>query len=747
VHSDFVHYTTGLGPPASFAAAVLLCAITATMCTIVLLRTGAGGTDAPRSAYRTITFAIVANVVVLGAVAAAYASGRSLITSAVGAVGISVSLLALAAGLLIVPAIVPAAARWGRLFDGLLVTACIAFIAWSLYVERFYDGPPNVDNLLALDAERWLLVAAIVVVAAVTCIAGVGATYPAGAAVPARAVCVGVALVGLGSGALLVIATTGVDAAWVGAVTLVAGHVMLAIGARGAEPRPAPPWLPEAREAGISTIAVAIALGACIARLTVEGPMDKVAIYIAVAIAGLLAAQQRLARRHINQYANQLAESERHFRSMAHTDALTGLANRRELMRLLQDESPGPCALLLIDLDGFKKVNDTLGHSAGDAVLAEVARRLKSNVRPRDCAARLGGDEFAILMQARMNEATAAAERILDLIKQPYESPEGTAFVSASIGLAGSADPDRIAALLHDADLALRFAKQCGKNRVEAYDEAYDDRVRRRAALEHELRGAVERNEMMLVYQPVVSLSDARVAGVEALLRWHHPSLGTVPPAEFIPLAEEAGLIHELGEFVVHEAGHQMSRWRGDGHEVWMSINASVRELHTPEYAHNLAEMLRRHRLPADGLVVEVTEHAAALDGDRLVERLSALRAGGVKIALDDFGAGYSSLNLLRTLPVDTLKIDRALLGGAGDKPLVDVVVALGRRLGLDVVAEGVSTAEQRDLLISCGCGYAQGEFFGNAMPAERVEALFGPSLSLDSDQPVAPRDAAADLR
>jgi predicted signal transduction protein with EAL and GGDEF domain len=361
-----------------------------------------------------------------------------------------------------------------------------------------------------------------------------------------------------------------------------------------------------------------------------------------------------------------------------------------------------------------------------------VARRLRRNVRPGDLAVRLGGDEFAVLMSAPASEATAVAERLLAVLCDPYEVDGASMFLSASIGLATCATADTIESLMRNADVALRFAKQRGKQRVEEYDLAYDQWLRRRTELEHELRGAVERGELMLVYQPVVHLPDGRVAGVETLLRWHHPRLGTVPPDEFIPLAEEAGLIHGLGEFVLHEACHQLSRWIADGHDVYLAVNVSVRELHTPEYADRVAELLRGHRVPPDRLVIEVTEHAVAQDLQQLVDRLSALRATGVRVALDDFGSGYSSLGQLRTLPVDILKIDKTLIepsgpsGPAGPaQPLADVVVQLGARLGLDVVAEGITEVDQRRSLEDAGCGYAQGDLFGRPMPAERVEALF----------------------
>ncbi|GAA1037752.1 hypothetical protein GCM10009557_51980 [Virgisporangium ochraceum] len=503
----------------------------------------------------------------------------------------------------------------------------------------------------------------------------------------------------------------------------------------------------------LSLAAVVLAMFTTAARAVVTGDfvLDPLSVVLAIAVGTLLTVQQLLARRAIRRIAERLADSEAHFRAIAHTDALTELANRRELLRILQEEVPGgpACVLLSIDLDGFKNINDIRGHDVGDAVLVEVARRLRSNVRPGDCPARLGGDEFAVLMWAKPTEAKRMAGRILDVLTQPYELASGTVFVTASIGLAGCLEADSIDSLLRNADLALRFAKQSGKNRVEAYDVAYDDLVRRHTELEHELRGAVDRGELMLVYQPVVEVATGAVVGVEALLRWHHPRLGTVPPAEFIPLAEEVGLIHGVGRFVVHEAARQLSRWVADGHDLWMSVNASVRELHTPEYAELIREVLRVHRVPAGRLTIEITEHAAAHDVGQLVHRLAELRALGVRVALDDFGSEYSSLKLLRTLPVDALKIDRELLendcapetpldapaeaGASGPAPIVDVVVTIGQRLGLDVVAEGVSTPGQRDLLVGYGCRYAQGLLFGGGMPAERVEALFRHVGEVDS--------------
>jgi diguanylate cyclase (GGDEF)-like protein len=504
------------------------------------------------------------------------------------------------------------------------------------------------------------------------------------------------------------------------------------------EPTPAEPHGGLALSLGF----VGLALVACVIRMIFfDTAIDSISVGTAVALGAALAAQQALARVDLRRTTQRLQRSEAHFRSMAYTDALTGLANRRQLLVTLAEEAVGgpACMLLAIDLDGFKNINDTRGHDVGDSVLVEVARRLRTNLRPGDLAVRMGGDEFAVLMWGGPVEAKAVADRIHGVLCQPYDLDVGSVFLSASVGLAGCATAETIEGLIRNADVALRFAKQRGKHRVEQYDLAYDQWLRRRTELEHELRGAVDRGELMLVYQPIVHLPTGRVAGVEALLRWHHPGLGTVPPDEFIPLAEDAGLISGLGTFVLDEACHQLSRWLSDGHEIYLAVNVSVRELHNPEYATQVSGVLRRHRVPPERLVVEVTEHAVALDIQQLVDRLTALRAAGVRVALDDFGSGYSSLGQLRTLPVDILKIDRALTAPAGlapvrfAPPLADVVVQLGNRLGLDVVAEGITEEGQHKVLEEAGCRYAQGDLFGRPMPAERVEALFGV-------EPVAPK-------
>ena len=281
---------------------------------------------------------------------------------------------------------------------------------------------------------------------------------------------------------------------------------------------------------------------------------------------------------------------------------------------------------------------------------------------------------------------------------------------------------------MRDADLALRYAKQQGKNRVERYQVRYDELLRRRSTLENELRHAIEREELRLVFQPVVALPSMRPVGAEALLRWRHPTLGAVRPDEFIPVAEESGLIDRIGSWVLRRACEQLSYWLVAGHDVWVSVNLSPKELHAADYAGQVADVLAEFGVPPQRLVLEVTEHAVATDMEELVRRLTELRATGVRIALDDFGAGYSSLGQLRTLPVDILKIDRALVIEPESRtgmaaPLVDVVVRMGHRLGLEVLAEGIGTPAQREAVEAAGCRLGQGSLFGWGVPAEHLEA------------------------
>ncbi|MEV6526686.1 bifunctional diguanylate cyclase/phosphodiesterase [Longispora sp. NPDC051575] len=421
---------------------------------------------------------------------------------------------------------------------------------------------------------------------------------------------------------------------------------------------------------------------------------------------------------------------ERELAKMAYADPLTGLGNRRALLRTLHDEAGGrTCTLLTLDLDGFKNVNDVRGHDVGDAVLVEVAHRLRANLRPGDVPTRLGGDEFAVLMWSGPRAAAVVAGRLLKVLNAPYRLDELTVFLSASIGLAGCRTATDVPQLLRNADMALRSAKRGGKNRVEEYDAEYAESMARRADMAQELRGAGERGELSLVFQPVLHLPDNRLVGVEALLRWRHPRLGVVEPSEFIPVAEESDLVEELGTWTLHRTCHQLSAWLRAGHDLWASVNLSTRQLHLPEFPVHLAELLRIHRLPGYRLTVEIAEHRMARDIKGLSERIMVLRGMGVRVALDDFGAGYSSLAQLRTLPVDIVKIDKDL------EPLADLVVQLGQRLGLEVIVEGIEEPAQLATMAAAGCRLGQGFLLGRPMPAERLEALLEETFAHDVGQ------------
>jgi diguanylate cyclase len=665
------------------------------------------------------------------------------------AVIVAVGVAVLCVGLLRLPAAAGSRRLAVRhLLDALVIAFALWFVGWVAVSEPtriLGEATPRACTPIMITAATAALAFGVTAIVGLRCsgsrtrlvLIGGGITAAASAGVGlATGVCQVGPRLALASGVLMVVALGLVTIGALGADTRVAAAVDLTW--RGT------------LFAFLPTLAIALA---GLYHVLLGGRFTATAIALGSFECFALVARQHVALLDVRGYAARLADGEAHFRELAHTDPLTGLANRRGLLRALYDDVDGgpPCVLLGLDLDGFKIVNDMRGHDVGDQVLIEVGQRLQGNLRPGDVAARLGGDEFAVLMWARPPEAHRAAERLLGVLSLPYQQPHGRVFLSVSIGLAGPDTAPDATSLLHQSDLALRYAKQRGKNRVERYDASYERRLRRNTALEHEMRGAVERDELHLAFQPVAALPSMRPVGAEALLRWHHPLLGNVKPDEFIPLAEDCGMIAKLGSWVLHRACHQLSRWLADGHDVWVSVNVSPRELHAPDYVERVAEALRAHRVPPQRLVLEVTEHAVATDIDVLIMRLRALRATGVRIALDDFGAGYSSLGQLRRLPIDILKIDHSLVAehrpgepsGDGlpvppwqpaDEPpsarMVDVVVRLGHELGLEVIAEGVTNQRELAAVVDAGCRFGQGALFGWGVPAEHLEAMLDAATS-----------------
>jgi diguanylate cyclase (GGDEF)-like protein/PAS domain S-box-containing protein len=410
-------------------------------------------------------------------------------------------------------------------------------------------------------------------------------------------------------------------------------------------------------------------------------------------------------------------------------DALTGLPNRVLFASRIdhavgaQVRDPGAVsAVLFIDLDDFKVVNDVLGHVIGDEVLVEAARRISSCTRPGDTCARLGGDEFGVLLERTGDDAYDVGTRLLECLQAGIETSEGTVSLNASIGLAFSRVGDAADDVIRNADLAMYQAKGRGKGCLEAFEDGMREAVLERLALKVDLRRALEAGEFVPYYQPVVSLTSGRLVGAEALVRWQHPERGVLPPAAFIGLAEESGLIVDIGLAVLRQACADAADWPAD---VGVNVNLSPRQLQHEGLVRDVVEVLLETRLPASRLTLEITETVLMADPAAAARVLGALKELGVSLALDDFGTGYSSLSYLNRFPVDTLKVDKSFVdvlgeGPGNDKALLQAILGLGRTLELTVVAEGIERPEQRASLQALGCGLGQGYLFAHPMALDR---------------------------
>jgi diguanylate cyclase (GGDEF)-like protein/PAS domain S-box-containing protein len=420
-------------------------------------------------------------------------------------------------------------------------------------------------------------------------------------------------------------------------------------------------------------------------------------------------------------------------------DALTRLPNRvlfndrltQALARMRRSRTL--TAILFIDLDRFKLVNDSLGHHVGDELLAAVAPRLRQAVRSSDTVARFGGDEFGILLEdvGGEHDAIATAERIAAVFARPFVLGANEHFVTVSIGIALAHGRELAENLVRDADAAMYRAKEHGRARYEVFDDAMRVRAIARLRVENDLRRALERDELSLVYQPVVSLTQQDIVGVEALLRWHHPTLGMISPAEFIPVAEESGLIGAIGDWVLERACRQAASWypmRPDTAPFGLSVNLSAVQLAKSGFVDTVDAVLHDTGLDPSCLSLEITESVLLADSEALTQTLRALKARGVRLVIDDFGTGYSALGYLTRMPLDALKIDRSFVVGLGIQPrdtaITEAIIGMSRALSLEVIAEGVETPLQITALRSLGCGLAQGFYFSRPVPPEEITSM-----------------------
>ncbi|HEX8498441.1 MAG TPA: EAL domain-containing protein, partial [Actinomycetales bacterium] len=494
---------------------------------------------------------------------------------------------------------------------------------------------------------------------------------------------------------------------------------------------------PEARRRSFSTLpyaAVAAVDGLLVVETwTARVGDERMLVAAAVGLTALVVLRQITAFRDNGRLLARLDHGATH-------DALTQLPNRvlfaERLNKALTSPGDRPVSVALIDLDDFKEVNDTLGHEIGDLLLIAVAQRLNGCVRIDDTVARLGGDEFVVVLDGADPEAAdLAAERMIDALRQPVVAEGHELPIRASIGIADGRSGDEASVLLRHADIAMYAAKNVSGTAYLHYDGGMAATVTDHAHLGAELREAIATDQLFLLYQPIVSLADGSVVGAEALVRWAHPVRGTVPPDLFIPVAERTGLIVPLGQWVLREACRQLAAWiaeHGDAAPALLNVNISARDLREPDFAGGVAAVLDEFGVAADRLVLEVTE-TMVVEAGLSVTNLDMLRALGVRISLDDFGTGHSTLTLLHDCPVDEIKLDRSFVQDdiATRPTMATAVIHLARALGLHAVAEGVETADQARVLSNLGYVAAQGYHFARPMPPADFGVLLREGRSL----------------
>lgn len=425
--------------------------------------------------------------------------------------------------------------------------------------------------------------------------------------------------------------------------------------------------------------------------------------------------------------------------NLAHYDVITNLPNRLLFYDRLEQElkksqrTPTQLAIILLDLDHFKEVNDTLGHDKGDVLLKEVAQRLKHCIRDTDTVARLGGDEFTLILpyNSDLHVIERVAQNILVSLAEPFKLGASPVYISGSMGITLFPDDAiSIEELLQNADQAMYAAKNQGRNQYSYFTSAMQSYAKERAILASDLRVAISEQQFVLLYQPIVNLANKRIEKAEALIRWVHPIKGVIPPVEFIPIAEQTGLILEIGEWVFQEAAKQVGKWRERyNSDFQISVNKSPVQFYDRSTGHSSwSDQLKEMGLPRNSIVVEITESLLLDASNHVTNQLATLRSDGFKIAIDDFGTGYSSLSYLKQFEVDYLKIDKSFISqlksDSSDLALCEAIIVMAHKLGIKVIAEGVETEEQSNLLFAAGCDYAQGYLFSKPVSPEKFDEL-----------------------
>ena len=440
----------------------------------------------------------------------------------------------------------------------------------------------------------------------------------------------------------------------------------------------------------------------------------------------------------------------------ANYDVLTGLPNRALLSDRLHQalrtarRNRGGVAVAFVDLDRFKTINDLYGHVTGDELLVQVANRMRESVRESDTVARFGGDEFVVVLEQleTSEEAALVANKIIDSLSRPFTLGQRRLMVGASIGItlypgdvSTSLSVEEAATqLLSNADMAMYQAKSRGRNQFQFFEQQTQEEIRVTLALEQDLRNALENGEFELYYQPILRMPENRIESVEALLRWNHPQRGMISPDQFIPLAEETGLIYEIGNWVIRTACEEVKRWHEEHQlRIGASVNLSARQRERGFGVEKLRELLEETGFPPTYLTLEITENLMMLESEEVITCLHGLKELGVGLSVDDFGTGYSSLSYLKQFPVDLLKIDRSFVKGVPDDrddvSLVKAILAMARSLNIGVVAEGVETEAQREFLLALGCSHMQGYRFDPPLPAAEILRKFAPDPGV-SDRP-----------